>query len=122
MDQAAWISDVFGSIDAMDSDRFVSFLADDATFRFGNAPEATGKRAIREAVDGFFSSIKGLRHHILKTWEHPDTVICQGEVTYTRLDGGEVTIPFVNIYGMRDGRIREYLVYIDLSPLYPPGR
>jgi hypothetical protein len=29
-----------------------------------------------------------------------------------------VTLPFVNIWWMRNGRIREYLIYIDINPLF----
>ena len=112
-----WIRQLFEKIDAMDADGLASFLADDARFRFGNAPEVRGKKNIRDAVAGFFASIEGLRHGILNTWVHPDTVICQGEVTYTRTDGSQITIPFLNLFGMEGDRIGRYLIYADISSL-----
>jgi ketosteroid isomerase-like protein len=118
LDNAAWVRRVFDSVDAMDTETFLSFFDEDAQFRFGSAPAVTGKEAIRSAVDGFFASIKGLRHEILETWWHTETVICQGQATYTRTDGSEVTLPFVTIWRMRGERIREYLIYLDIQPLY----
>lgn len=109
---------LFQSIDAMDTNKFLTFLADGAQFRFGNAPAAVGKDVIRQAVGGFFQSIKGISHNILRTWTHPDTVICQGEVTYTRHDSSQLTVPFVDIFGMEGNLIKDYLIYIDITPLY----
>jgi len=45
-----------------------------------------------------------------------------GEVTYTRHDGSRVTLPFANVFRLRDDLISEYLIYADLAPLYAaPG-
>jgi ketosteroid isomerase-like protein len=118
LDDAAWIRRVFDSVDAMDTETFLSFFEEDAQFRFGSAPAVTGKEAIGTAVDGFFASIKGLRHEILESWRHPETVICQGQATYTRTDGSELTLPFATIWRMRGDRIKEYLIYLDIQPLY----
>lgn len=114
----AWIKRVFASVDAKDTETFLSFLDDKGEFRFGSMPAVVGKQAIRNAVDGFFAGIKGLRHEILETWRHSGTVICQGRVTYTRTDGSKVTLPFANIWRMRGNLIKEYLIYIDIQPLF----
>ena len=113
-----WVKRLFRSVDAMDVETFLDFLEDDARFRFGSEQAVEGKDVIRETLEGFFASIKGLRHEILETWFHAETVICQGQVTYTRTDDSSVTIPFVNVLHMRKDRIREYLIYVDISPLY----
>lgn len=118
MQHPSWVIQLFQSIDRMDTKTFLTFLSDDAQFKFGNAPPAVGKTMIGKAVDGFFQSIKATRHNILHTWEHPDAVICQGEVTYTRHDGSQLTLPFVNVFGMKGNVIKDYLIYIDIGPLY----
>lgn len=115
-----WIKRLFGSIDNMDTEAFLGFLEDDAMFRFGSWQEVIGKEAIGKTIDDFFASIKGLSHKILKTWFEADTVICQGGVTYTRTDDSNITIPFVDIYRMHGNLISEYLIYIDIKPLYSP--
>jgi ketosteroid isomerase-like protein len=37
---------------------------------------------------------------------------------YTRLDGGEVTLPCCNVFRIRDGLVAEYRSYIDATPVY----
>lgn len=118
MDTPGWVPQMFAAIDAMDVNAFVSFFTDDACFRFGNAPVVTGRTNIRDAVVGFFGTIKALRHRLLHTWAHPDAVICEGEVTYTRPDDSEVTIPFANILHIANGRVSAYHIHIDVTPLH----
>ncbi len=118
MEQTERVQQIFNSVDAMDTDGFLAFLTDEVRFRFGNMPPVVGKEAVRQAIEELFASIKGLNHRILRTWPHSDSVICQGEVTYTRTDDSQVTIPFVNVWGMEGERVKEYLVYIDITPLY----
>ncbi len=118
LEDAGWVGRLFSSVDAMDIEAFLDFIEDDALFRFGSEKAVTGKDAVRKALECFFASIKGLRHEILETWFHTETVVCQGQVTYTRIDDSDITIPFVNIWRMRGDRIREYLIYVDVKPLY----
>ena len=112
------IKGLFASIDAMDTKKFLTFLTDDASFNFGNADPAVGKEAIRKAVSDFFRLINGLRHNILNTWKVDNAIICRGEVTYTKKDDSKITLPFVNIFKMKDNLIKDYLVYIDIGPLF----
>lgn len=115
-----WVRDLLRCVDAKDSDGWLEFLAPDACFRFGNGAVVEGKSAIREAVTGFFTSISSLRHELAETWSHPDSVICRGEITYTRLDGSTLTIPFVNVLKLDGSLIDDYLIYADTSELYSP--
>jgi ketosteroid isomerase-like protein len=117
MSEPAWIDDLFASIDAMDPDTFVSFVTDDAVFRYGSNPPTDGKPAIREAVAGFFSMFKGLSHTLEGRWVAGETVFVEGQVHYERHDGSTVTLPFMNCFKMRGDKIREYLIYIDPTPL-----
>ncbi len=113
-----WLSDLFAAIDARSVDGFLEFLTDDASFRFGSAAPAEGRDAIRQALDAFFGSIEGLSHSIENVWTGTDTIACEGEVTYTRLDGNQVIIPFADVFDMRGDRIAAYKIYIDAAPLY----
>ena len=112
------LRNLFAAIDEKDTTAFVAFLTEDARFRFGSAPAATGRDAISAAVDGFFQSIAGLRHRIDLTLREGDTLVCEGQVTYTRHDGSELALPFANVFAMDDGRIADYKIYMDIGPLY----
>jgi len=113
-----WVPELFETIDNMDSDRFALFLTDDATFCFGNAQPVKGKQNIRNAVAAFFSSIKGIGHELLGKWQVDDVVFVQGEATYTRKDGKMVTVPFLNLFKMNGALVSQYIIYVDISPLY----
>ena len=112
------IDRLYKTIDDMDADKFVAFLDENAKFKFGNAPVVQGKEAIKKAVADFFSTIKGISHNLLNTWIIDKSIITQGEATYTRKDDKAVTIPFVNIFSMDNDLIEDYLIYIDIAPLY----
>lgn len=118
MPETATAAGIFEDIDRMDAKAFASWLSDDCTLRFANADEIQGRDAIEPAIEGFFGSIAGLTHRIVEHWEIGDAVIFQVEVTYTRKDGGVVTLPAAVIQRRRDGLIREYRIYIDQTPLY----
>lgn len=115
------IHELFRTIDEMDSDKFVTFLTEDAQFRFGNAPSVIGKAAIRDAVAGFFSTIKSISHNCVNLWVVSDNVLYEGEVTYTRHDGSTLTLPFVNKFKIANDKIKDYFIYIDITPLYAPA-
>jgi len=112
------LGELFAAIDASDADGFVGFLTADAVFRFGSAPAVSGSAAIREAVGGFFATIAGCQHAIARIIVEGDVVICEGEVTYTRHDASQLTLPFVNVFEMAGELISIYRIYIDAGPLY----
>ena len=116
-----WVDDLFAAIDAMDTGRFLTYLSENARFRFGSNDVVTGREAIGQAVDAFFASIGGLEHRLLETWVHPTTTVCQGEVTYTRKDGSKVTLPFVDVFRMDGELVQEYLIHMDIGPLFSQG-
>jgi len=113
-----FFENLFESIDAMDTERFLSFIDEDATFRFGSAPPVKGHAAIRAAVESFFASFAKLRHVLQRQVADDDAVVCEGEVTYTRHDGSIITLPFANVFEVDDGLISLYRIYIDIGPLY----
>ena len=109
---------LFDAIDAMNVDRFVGFLTEDAEFRFGSAPSVRGRKAIAEGVQAFFASIAGLSHRVSRVWRDGDAVVCEGEVRYQRHNGSDIVIPFVDVFEYQGQLISRYLIYIDIGPLY----
>lgn len=112
------LEQIFKVIDKKDAAGFVKFLTEDALFKFGNAQTVAGKVNIENAVLGFFSSIEGLKHRIVDVWMQDGVIICEGEVTYTRKDHYELTLPFTDIFRMKNGLICDYRIYMDISPLF----
>ena len=109
---------IFTAIDAKDGATFVSFLTEDAVFRFGSAPPVQGRDAIQAAVEGFFTTIEGCAHNITRTLGEDDTLVCEGVVTYTRHDGSEIALPFTDVFEYEGSLVAHYKIYIDIGPLF----
>jgi ketosteroid isomerase-like protein len=110
---------MFADIDRMDADAWATYLADDATMRFGNEPPIHGRQGCRDALAAFYETIDGVSHSVVGQWEPDGAGIVESEVTYTRKDGKRVTVPVVTIYRTNDeDLIDDYRVYIDLSPVF----
>jgi len=120
MNDSKWVNRLFAAIDSKDAAAFADFLTEDAVFRFGNAAPVSGKPPIREMLTGFFTSIRALRHEVTDAWILPDVVVAIGQVTYTRLDGSTLSVPFADVFKMRGELALEYLIYVDASRLYTP--
>jgi hypothetical protein len=105
-------------IDSMDAHVFVSNLAENCVLRYANHPEVDGRDAIAGAIGAFYETIAGLRHEPRNELTVGDTSVLQFDVTYTRHDGGEVTVPAVSIVRSDGELIDDYRIYVDLAPVY----
>jgi ketosteroid isomerase-like protein len=119
---AEWLESLFSAIDGADATAFGTFLTDDAVFRFGNGPAVHGRAAIEQAVRHFFVSIRCSKHRIGRVWTDAEAIALEGTVTYTRLDGSELTLPFADTLVLRAERIAEYYIYVDIAPLFGAQR
>jgi uncharacterized protein (TIGR02246 family) len=120
MNDSQWMNRLFAAIDSKDADAFVGFLTEDAVFVFGNAAPVSGTAAIRDVLVKFYASIRALRHDVTDAWTLPDVAVAIGQVTYTRHDGSTLSVPFADVFKMRQGLVSEYLIYVDASRLYAP--
>lgn len=118
MSDTTWVTDVFAAIDRRDAAGFAAVFAPDGAFVFGNAPAVVGREAVAEAVARFFSSISALRHQLKDIWTVDGAVVVVGQVTYTRLDGTHLAVPFTDVLRRRDDRVTSWEIYIDASTLY----
>lgn len=111
---------LFDDIDSMDADRYAAHLAEDVVMRFGNAEPVRGRKAVRDTWASFCADIAGVSHDLVQQWEQAEATIAEANVTYTRKDGGSVTVPVVTIYrsSRDDGLIEDYRIFIDLAPLF----
>ena len=111
------LSELLAAIDAQDAGKFASYLTEDVVFRYGSSPPVHGRQAVQDYVADFFGTLDSLRHQLFAEWRNGDALICEGEVTYTLPGGKAVTVPFVNVFGMQNSKIKDYKIYIDPTPL-----
>jgi len=111
------ITAVLRSVDAGDVDAFAEHLAPDVEFRFGNTPAVQGAQAVRVAVEQFLGSIRDIAHEVTDAWRFGDAVAAHGNVTYSRLDGSVLVVPFALVCYLQAERIRDYRIFVDISAL-----
>ncbi len=85
-------------------------------FQFGNWAPVAGKPAVREALRRFFASIGGLSHEFTGEWRDTNTVVLEGNVTYTRLNGTTVTVPAATVYELDGELASQVRIYVDVGP------
>jgi hypothetical protein len=104
---------------AADSDiaAFFGFFTDDCHFRMANNEVVRGREAIQTWVAGYLGSVAGMRHVVLEEWTADDVAAVRVEVTYTMRNGTTFTLPAVTRTRVHDGKVTEYLIFMDPSPV-----
>jgi hypothetical protein len=118
MQLKSFVTEVFQSIDQVDSAKFASFITPNGSFRFANNPAVKGNKAIEDYVEGFLQSLKGISHSNLESWTSENTVFVNGNVKYTRHNNTTLDVPFSCTWKMKGHAIDEYLIFVDSSQLY----
>src|SRR3954449_4249167 len=109
---------------AADSDiaAFFGFFSDDCEFRMANNEVVRGREAIQAWVARYLGSVAGMRHVVLEEWAADDVAAVRVEVTYTMRNGTEFTLPAVTRMRVRDGKVADYLIFMDPSPVQAASR
>ncbi len=118
MDHKAFVEQMFARVDACDAEGFAACFTERGSFQFANTPTITGRAAIHEFIAGFFAGIGGISHQLDNCWSLDDRAFCNGWVTYVRKDGSELTVPWATVSRFEDGKLGEYLAYVDASKLF----
>ena len=119
MNMKKLMNSLYENLDNMDINYLEEVLDDDVSFSISDNPVIIGKKNVIEANISFFKTIKAMKHDIMAVYkdEDEDVVFCHGSVHYTRNDKSSHSVGFSTILKLRDGKIIDYLVFVDLSGL-----
>lgn len=110
---------LFAAVDNRDVAALAEFFDDDITFRFGNADRIHGKAAVQSTCEAFLGSLAGIRHEIENLWQvDTDRIVVTMTVHYDRTDGGNLSLPCANTFRIRENRITDYQIYMDVNPVF----
>ena len=112
----AWTHAVFGALDSMDVEKFISFMTDDVRFQFAGQPAVNGRKATFDYVRAFLGAIDAIVHDLKWQVRHGDTLIVHGLAEYT-VGTGKAPVSWINVLEMRGDRIADYLIFVDSAPL-----
>src|SRR5882757_7690815 len=113
-----WFSKLYASIDAMQLDEFAAGLAPDVKVVVGNHPAMNGRQAAKEGIGYFFSTIDGIKHHLVNVAESNGLTFLEANVEYLRKDGKTVTIPVVTVLERSENLVKSLRIYFDVAPVY----
>jgi ketosteroid isomerase-like protein len=114
-----WVEAHYRDVDALDAERVAAWFTDDGMVIFANHPPVVGRSAIKTALGGFMSSIRGMKHEFRNVWDVGAVTVFEASVTYTRKDGTAVVIPAATFLERRGDKIRSCRIYVDHAPLRP---
>lgn len=113
------------AVDRKDAAGFAAVFIEKGTLRFGNQPLIVGRENIEKAITQFFLAMAELRHEFTAISREENTWFLEALVTYTRHDGGVVTVPAMTVFAMEETgerpMARECCIYVDLAPLFAPS-
>jgi ketosteroid isomerase-like protein len=115
------VRELFEAIDTGDTSRALGLMTEDVVFRFGSAEPTVGRGAVATNATAMAGTVASLSHELLAVWrvEQPEpAVLCEMAVTYRRHDGSRLTLPCLNVFRLRDGRIADYRIYMDVNPVF----
>ncbi|MCT4646983.1 MAG: nuclear transport factor 2 family protein [Carboxylicivirga sp.] len=106
------------ALDNKQLNKVLEFLTDDCILKAGNGEPVMGKDNIANTFESFFPAVKSIAHDVKDIFESGNSLVHRGTVTYTRLDGSQLTVPFCDVFKMEGTLISEYYIYIDWSELF----
>ena len=112
-----WIVGYFAMVDRRDLDEFLTWYADDASFRFANQPPAHGKAEIRQALEQFYELITDMRHEQTGLWADADSGAFEAIAHFETKSGKSLALPAVSTLRVRNGLIYEFRFVMDAAPI-----
>jgi len=113
-----WFSGLYASIDAMRLEEFAAGLTPDVKVVVGNNPAMNGREAARQGIGYFFSTIDGIKHHLVNVAEINGLTFLEANVEYRRKDGKTVTVPAVTVLERSENLVKSLRIYVDVAPVY----
>jgi limonene-1,2-epoxide hydrolase len=98
-----------------DLDEITGRFTEDAVYHNIPMPPAEGREAIREFIAGFLAAFDGIDFAVHRQVSHGDLVMNERTDTMRRKDGGEIALPVMGVFEVRDGRIAAWRDYFDLA-------
>ena len=117
---ADWVRNYFKTVDTLDANAIAAHFTNDGKFRFGNQPPAEGKQAVRDSLAQFFATMQTMHHESTGLWlgEDGNSAVGEADVTYTRPNGTQITLPCASILRSQNDQIYDFRMNMDISPVY----
>lgn len=119
-------------------DKLTAYYADDATFHDAGAGDVSGKKAIGEAMNGYWKAFSDLKGSYSSVWGAGDWIVAIGEASGTndgdlpalgvKKTGKKVTLKTVEFARFEGGKVKDHWIFyngmamaMQLGLVPPPG-
>ena len=113
-DNAAVIRDFMAAWSRLDAEELAGYFTEDGVYHNIPTGPVAGREAVRQFIAGFSASWTETVWDIQTLVAECDVVVCE-RTDRTKTTQGDVDLPCVGIFEMRDGRIAVWRDYFDLS-------
>ncbi len=108
------VREFVGNWSAMDAAQLAEYFTEDGTYYNMPANPVTGREQVKGFIEAFLSTWTETTWDILNMAEHGDVVFCE-RLDRTRTTQGDVDLPCVGVFEMRDGKIQVWRDYFDMG-------
>lgn len=112
---------MFSSMIAKDWDNFQECLTDDVFYRIGSGEPIKGKENVAKTLQGLYTQVEMQSPDIRQVIDMPekDQVIFEFEAHYKYLaDNSTLNFACTDVLRMKDNKVNEWRVYVDMKPYY----
>jgi limonene-1,2-epoxide hydrolase len=108
------INEFIANWSKLDASLLASYFTEDGTYYNMPAKPVSGRDNVEKFISAFLSSWTETQWDILNIVEQGDTVICE-RLDRTKTTNGDVDLPCVGVFEMKDGKIYMWRDYFDMS-------
>ena len=98
----------------LDAARLAEYFTEDGTYYNIPVEPVTGRAQVKGFIEAFLSTWTETTWDILNIAEHGDVVFCE-RLDRTKTTQGDVDLPCVGVFEMRDGKIHVWRDYFDMG-------
>jgi limonene-1,2-epoxide hydrolase len=98
-----------------DPEEILSRFTDDAVYHNIPMPPAEGKEAIKGFLSMMLDGFEGIDFQVHRQLTQGDVVMNERTDVMRRTDGGELALPVMGVFEVRDGKIAVWRDYFDLA-------
>ncbi len=109
------VRDFLASWESRDTDRIISFFADDAIYHNIPVDPIKGKDAVREIFQAIVDTFREIRLEVLNVAAQGNVVMAERIDHFVTNDGAVVTLPVTGVFNIRDGQIARFADFFDLA-------
>lgn len=98
-------------------DEMATHFAEDAVYHNIPMEPVRGREAIKEFIAGFLAAFDGIDFKVHRQISDGTVVMNERTDVMRRKDGGEIPLPVMGVFEVRDGQIASWRDYFDMAAI-----